>query len=210
MDVATRTERPASDAGELARGDAPSPPRERTVGLAVASPWARFWARWFDLALGSLVLGFALIVPFAVTAVVAPRLYELILRLHRFWWTFVFTPVVIAMEAAVYAMFGNTPGKRLLGLKVLSLEGERLELGRILRRNFGMYVLGLGMMLPAVPLFTLVRAYHTGTHGERQPWDVATRSLCYSVGNTRIRTWLGAALTVTLVIATFGLGAGGE
>jgi hypothetical protein len=66
------------------------------------------------------------------------------------------------------------------------------------------------MMLPAVPLFTLARAHYRAKDGEPLPWEVATDSRCYSVRNTTLRTWIGAAITVSLALAIFGLGTAGE
>jgi len=191
-------------------GDASSRGRHGSVALVVASPWARYWARMFDLTIGWVVLWLALTLPAAGIAFAAPGVLEAISQLPSFWFTFFLTPLVLAMEGALYAIFGNTPGKSLLALKVLSLEGERLELGRILQRELGVYALGLGTMLPVVPLFTLIRAHHTAKDGDPQPWDVSTRSRCYSVRNTTIRTWIGAALTAAIAFAMFALGTGGE
>lgn len=210
MSIRGEAHGPAAGEERANGGDASLGGRGDVAVLTVAGPWARYWARMFDLTCGALVLWLVLILPGGVIGVMAQRTFEVSEQLSDFWVTFFLTPVVVALDAVLYDALGNTPGKWLLGLRVLSLDGDRLAIGRALRRNFGMYVLGLGMALPVVPLFTLVRAYHKAKDGEPQPWDVATRSRCYSVRNTTTRTLIGAAITVCLVLATAAMGAAGE
>lgn len=202
--MATQGDRANSNAGaeRRSRGDAASHGREEWVALTVAGPWPRCWAKMFDLTLGALLL----LLPAGVVAFVAPSVFQAFMRVSSISSNFLFTALVVAIEAMLYGVFGNTPGKRLLGLKVLSLEGDRLGLRRMFRRDFGVFFLGMGMCLPLVSVFTLVRAHHKAKDGEPQPWDVATRSRCYSVRNEAIRTWIGAAITVALALAIFGAG----
>ena len=74
-------------------------------------------------------------------------------------------PIALAVDALLYRVVGNTPGKALLGLRVGTLDGKPLSLGQYLNRNFSVWVSGLALGFPLINLFTMAyqsRRLHRG------------------------------------------------
>jgi uncharacterized RDD family membrane protein YckC len=124
-------------------------------GLPIASPGARLLARlidiaavgglalvansWFLYQLGRETVRFFEQAP-EVEAAVASRINTLLFVI-----TLVTAAVWLAYEVPALANTGQTPGKRVLGIKVMRLEeGDRLGFGRALRR---WWTLGLPTLL---------------------------------------------------------------
>jgi hypothetical protein len=112
----------------------------------------------------------------------------------------------MVLDAGVYAMLGNTPGKALVGITVTSVDGRRLSYGNALRRNFGVYWSGLGTGFPIVTLGTVLRAHSIVSGGQLTSWDknVGSQVLGRTSG---IRTWVGAAAYFVLLVGLAQLNA---
>ncbi|CAG4909185.1 Chaperone protein DnaJ [Paraburkholderia saeva] len=78
-------------------------------------------------------------------------------------------PVAMIFDAAIYGVFGNTPGKAILGLKVTGLDGRRLTCTEYARRNLSVWVRGWGLGIPFVSLVTMFVQYRT-LRREKQTW----------------------------------------
>lgn len=122
---------------------------------SIASGWPRFFARLFDfwlvgsvitLSIVSAVFFMGLSVPNWVYNPIAKILFVLIL-----------SAILLTLDAAIYKVFGNTPGKALLGLNVLTLDFKPLTFGRYLYRNFSMWFRGLAL---GIPVITFVAMYY--------------------------------------------------
>lgn len=75
------------------------------------------------------------------------------------------------LEAVVLGVFGTTPGKRLLGLRVLDERGEAPGIPRALRRAFSVYARGLAFgLFILTPIAILVAGGQTLSKGQA-PWD---------------------------------------
>ena len=53
--------------------------------------------------------------------------------------------VWIILEASMLHLWRTTPGKALLGIRVLGADGGNLSLGRSLLRSLRVYLMGMGM-----------------------------------------------------------------
>lgn len=122
---------------------------------SIASGWPRFFARLFDfwlvgsvitLSIVSAVFFMGLSVPNWVYNPIAKILFVLIL-----------SAILLTLDAAIYKVFGNTPGKALLGLNVVTLDFKPLTFGRYLYRNFSMWFRGLAL---GIPVITFVAMYY--------------------------------------------------
>lgn len=180
--------------------------QEIPLAPAVAGPWPRYWAKTFDLSLLVFILslGIAFVAP-GVTMGMKNR--ALLGMKNEALLGIILLPLAVMIETIIYGMFGSTPGKWLLGIRVLpaglwklSTRGGGLEFRTILRRNFGAYWSGLGLGIPLVAVFTMLTAYNKALRGEPQPWDSGTDSRCYAVRGSTARTWIGAAITIFLIV----------
>lgn len=139
-------------------GAPPLPARRPPEALDLdwtASAWPRWFARSFDvwwqtglvaLVLGSILCRFS---PAFLAWIDTPFGWKL--------FGLACIPVGLLLDAAVHAVAGNTPGKALLGLHLLTLDGRRPGLKELVRRNLHLWSAGLGLGLPAVGLATMAR-----------------------------------------------------
>jgi len=136
--------------------------------LASAGPWRRFFARAFDLHWESLIVA-------AVALWLVPV---------RFWASpyaivaiiFATLPLALVLDALVFAVFGATPGKALLGLKVVGLHAEPLKAPGYLARNAALWIEGLGLGVPVLTLITLYVALRKVRRKQSTAWDRAKGS----------------------------------
>lgn len=150
----------------------------------VAGPWLRFFARSVDIQIWSVLLAFTagLLLPalFADNAFLTGQLGS-----RLFGWALV--PFALALDAAAYSVFGNTPGKFTAGIKVKSLAGDKVSFSTYLKRNFGMYWFGLGADIPIVVLVTMWSNYGRAEGNEAVRWDesAATRPFVKAASTPR-------------------------
>jgi len=110
--------------------------------------WPRFFARIFDLwwetPLAALLMGSFL---FFLYPELGDELFYLMCL-----------PVALFFDAVVYTIYGNTPGKALLRVKVVNkLDGSPLIFSQYLGRNLKLWIAGLAFGLPLFNIFTMAR-----------------------------------------------------
>lgn len=145
----------------------PIPPKTKMspLLLPMASAWPRFFARSFDLWWESLIVAFALSAVLSyyflgfgnwINKPGSDQLFGILC-----------IPICLFLDALFYACFKNTPGKALLGLTVSTFDGSRLSFSRYLKRDFSMWISGLGGGIPIVTLVTMVK--QSRRLGKNQP-----------------------------------------
>lgn len=180
----------------------PAPAPARTLeGLPIpeeidiATPWRRFWARWLDVILGACLIGFML-------GTVRPSFYGPggFGAAHSQLFGWFMTPVVMLLDAVIYALFGNTAGKAIAGIVVRDdSSGERLPFLVYLKRNFELYFVGLGTAFPLASLFTLYGSFRKADRGEPLSWDLSADSRVIARSVNPVRTWVVAVVYIALV-----------
>ena len=135
------------------QAEAPNPQK-------LATRWPRFFARWLDWTLYillsplySLVLGLLLLPVVSFGEEVMNEASEglgifFIILAVIFGWLFLFF-----LDAIVYALFGNTLGKKLMGIQVLEADGRKVSRSRYFRRNLQVFLEGYALGIP--PLFLI-------------------------------------------------------
>ncbi len=130
-------------------------------------PYRRFFARWFDIYLYLLLL----------CSVVRFSGYDLLEAMMSSWAMFSLLPFVL-LEAIVLHLTKTTPGKFLLGLRVVGPEEEALSLRAALVRSLRVYILGLGLM-PCFGVLTGICHVYCIWYLMRRneaPWDAASQN----------------------------------
>lgn len=126
----------------------------------------RFWARWLDLTLYSAVwwLGMWAVGQNIEAALINPW----IMFFHYMPW--------FAIEAFLIQRFATTPGKWLLGIRVVNLDGSHLDLAASTRRAMRVLFTGIGFGFSYLAVFCQVLSLvvskrigttlwdHTGSH----------------------------------------------
>jgi uncharacterized RDD family membrane protein YckC len=170
---------PPADATGAAWSVAPQtlPAPEPAVAATPAGPWPRFVARKIDLSINLILLGgvIGMVRPSVIPSDALNHLgATLLLGLLSL-------PFAMILDAVVYSVFGNTPGKWLAGIRVMRFDKSSVPFATYLRRNFGVYWSGLGANVPLVTLITLLSAHDKASRGEAQSWDEAAGTRAYKV-----------------------------
>jgi len=153
----------------------PEPPpinpdeRGHLAALPLAGPWRRFFARIVDMWILGIILG--LLSGYAI----ATQSTAFALWIQKPGSEYVFgwflAPFILATEAAIFALFGTTPGKAMLGVKMINMDGQKITGKQYLKRQIGVYWYGLGTAFPFVPLFTMVRQHGRVKAGKQAGYD---------------------------------------
>lgn len=125
-------------------------------------PWIRYWARSFDFLLFSVIFGGAAAIFMPGIESVNDTLFGILLL---FAYNFA--------EPAMLALFGTTPFKALLCVRVRNQDGSKLSYVQGLRRMMTMWVNGQGLGIPLVQLFACLHAYNRLTKEGITSWDKA-------------------------------------
>lgn len=134
--------------------------------IRIAPAWARFVARMVDCTLYAS-LAMALIYAFKL-----PFNEYLLPSGPTFW-----LPMII-LEALLLNNFGTTPGKKLMGIRVLSIDGDtKLGFGRALSRCFSVTVLGMGCFLFPFNIIMMIVAFFMHRRRGITLWDARAYTL---------------------------------
>lgn len=132
----------------------PVPPTVAVPITLYQGTWRRFFARtfdvWWEILLVSLLVGYVLGTYSAVFVEWINGSSSALL-----FGIFVL-PLAMLLDAAVFSVAGNTPGKFLLGLSVVTVKFERPDFATYLKRNMNVYIQGLALGIPLINLFTMV------------------------------------------------------
>ena len=153
----------------------PEPPpinpddRGHLAALPMAGPWRRFLARSIDMWILGVTLG--LIFGYAI----GTQSTAFALWIQKPGSEYVFgwflAPFILATEAAIFALFGTTPGKAMLCVKVINVDGQKISGTQYLKRQMGVYWYGLGTAFPFVTLFTMARQHWRVKAGKEAGYD---------------------------------------
>ncbi len=148
----------------------------------------RFWARWFDL---SAYLAIWWLVLWATGRDIGSILRNPWVILPQF------APWMI-LEIILIHYAATTPGKWLLGLRVVNADGTRLDLMQSTRRAFGVYVLGIGLGWEIVSVFCMGLSALTTKRLGATMWDHFPK---HRVRSSPLRVWGILAVIFGIYIA---------
>lgn len=125
--------------------------------------WRRFWARWLDLTLYSGIWWFGMWA--ARQDIEAALLNPWVMFLQYVPW--------FAIEPLLLHYAGTTPGKWLLSLEVVNLDGSRLDLPAAIRRSLRVMFTGVGFGWPFLAVFCQTLSVFTAKRLGTTLWDHA-------------------------------------
>lgn len=136
----------------------------------LAGPWARWCARMLDT-----LFAFVLIV-WMVDG------YLWLTKGLRLWIGIevgVFPPVILGLllllmpvlDALIVTLFGNTPFKALLGVRVVGPNGRRLSFGASVLRNMQVAIVGSGLMVGLIAVAAMAWQWHRVRRGLPANYD---------------------------------------
>ena len=174
------------DAAQYLGQVSPPAPAEDRVAVAVC-PWRRYWARQLDLFLCTLLIVGVLTLGFHVNLVKSGRLLQLVS-------TYLALGVMLVVEPLLLRLFGTTPGKALLGLRVTYQDGTHLSYVDAQARTWDVISRGMGWNLPVYSLYRLWKCYHAQSDGEEMAWDWEGEYACHAKEGA---WWRGAAFVAS-------------
>jgi RDD family/GYF domain 2 len=121
----------------------------------------RFWARWFDL---MIYLAAWWLLMYVVGGNIKAMILNQWVHLSLFipWF---------AIEAALLHWFGTTPGKWLLGIRVMNEDGSALTLKSAILRSLIVWIAGLGFGWGFLTALCHVMSWFTARNIGKPVWD---------------------------------------
>lgn len=166
-----------------------------------AGPWRRYFARMFDFAVFSIIWSSFLYFAFDVNLFDSSLLEDCLD-------TLVMLVLVLIFEPLLLSIFGTTPGKFLLGMRVRKIGGGKLSYIQGIRRTFGVILRGMGLNIFIVDLICMWRARKAVLRREILPWETDNRLELYKspwqVPAFVVSRCLLAFFSATLVLNSIG------
>lgn len=135
-------------------------------------PWRRYFARIIDITVLSAALGLVLgIALFAASPALYEKLFLGEVAQNRVTEAMLSTLLVVPVLMLLIGLFGTTPGKWFMGVRITRRDGQPIGLGAALAREFDVYVRGFALGVPIISLFTLIAGYKTLTSDGVASWD---------------------------------------
>ncbi len=133
-----------------------------------ASPLSRLLAQGIDFTVGVILAGFVLGVHYALKP---PG--KIGINLADFTLAFWLLPATLLPQALMVTLFGNTIGKRSMGLRIRRGDGGRPGLLTMLIRQVRVWIEGFGLGLHLIAPFTMAQSRRRLVRGQRTRWDQA-------------------------------------
>lgn len=164
--------------------------------MDMARAWPRFWAKNVDIVIYAVVAGGALGLVFPATFVALSEQPGGMLLVSM-----LLLPFALVIDAIVLAATGGSPGKWLAGLRLETMEGEKVGMDTALKRNLLLWVRGLWLGIPLLILVGYIKSYNDVQASGRTQWDDATETRVADRHGGEFRTILVAAAAIVLRVA---------
>lgn len=165
------------------------PPELPAQAVTPAQLLRRFWARWFDLHMFGLVW-------WGSMRLAGHDLAELMTDMWMLVWQML---PWFAIETLMIHLWGTTPGKALLGIRVRQADGRPPPIGASIWRSLRVWTLGLGLGMPLMVLLCQGLSFWVSRRIGRPLWDVAGDHRVSVAAVLPVRVVLFVALFVLLV-----------
>ncbi|WP_270880859.1 RDD family protein [Paenibacillus aestuarii] len=164
----------------------------------VARPWTRYWARGLDMLILAFLLGILMnILP---TIFFNTRFEGLFLGIMTLM-------LSIPFEACLLKLWGTTPGKWILGIRIRDLEGQKPKFSKALQRSVLVWWRGQGAGLPIVSLIFHLRGYQQLKYDlGKTTWDRDSEIVVSHRSKSwwgELLVWLAATLIIYFRIKSF-------
>jgi len=170
---------------------------EKVIPSSKPRPWIRLWARSFDIFIFVFITAFLLGVTEAlldVEVLTAPEFMNNPLS------NLFFLPLAFVVDSIAFVLFGNTPGKAILNIHLKNSDGSNLQFSQVIRRNFAVWIKGLGFGIPIITLFTMASA-----HGDLKKRGICTWDINQNINVEHGKVgWLRGLSYTACYLALFG------
>ncbi|WP_206459825.1 RDD family protein [Anaerovorax sp. IOR16] len=136
------------------------------------NPWRRYFSRMID---GIIINAIILLVTVLIVRNINSKIYETVSFSNVYIMiTLIIIFIFFFIEPLLLYQFGTTPGRWILGIKLIS-EKEQVPLTfkRLIVRNWQCFLYGFGLGFPIISLFTMLNAFdyvNQNSNGQSK-WD---------------------------------------
>lgn len=173
--------------------------QKQATGGICPYPWRRFWARWLDGLIYSMIWDLFLMLCLRINTGSGRSLGEMLLNLAAI------SLLMLALEPLLLQQWGTTPGKWILGISLHHREGRRLTYQEGAARTWRMLLSGMGLRIPFYEWYRCYKSYKSCAEGQSLSWD---ESVSFSIKENRWQRIALFGVTVLLIMAVITLGAG--
>lgn len=162
----------------------------------ICIPWRRYFARSADIAfytaLWNIFLALALHIKITARSGGGGVLDNIVVLVLMF-----------VLEPVLLSLFGTTPGKWILGIRVTDNEGDLMTYRDALARTWSVLLRGMGLGIPFYSLFRLWESYKADTGEETLDWEYHSAITLKDEKSWRIFAYFGlyAALIGVLLLS---------
>jgi len=162
--------------------------------VITATPWSRFWARFLDTNIWAIPAAILLYI-------LLPRGVWNFLRLEsaEYLQYLASIPFIVLFDAICMSIFGQSPGKAILGIRLTNQDGTRLTFFEVVKRDFSLFLRGFGLGIPIVALITLIWSFVKVNGRDQAGWDRKCHTVVIREGACFERT----AIVVFLMFSIF-------
>jgi hypothetical protein len=126
----------------------------------VVAPWSRYFARWLDMWIGSSIF-------IGLLAIVYPEIFQI----PNVVLVFILSAVYVILESFMLVIWGTTPGKYLLNIKLIPESQKKFTFNLAFNRSANVWIKGLGCGVSIISIITLIVAYKKLTEDKITTWD---------------------------------------
>ena len=177
---------------ELKNGPEAPRPILKDIPPRVTSPWKRYFARFFDLAVYEFIFDLILVYLFYISPI---RLAESAFATIS---TFAALVMMLFIEPTLLSSWGTTPGKWIFGLSVRDKEGFKLTWNEAFTRTQRVLWYGMGIMVPIYSLVRMWKSYQS-CFEDTLEWEISTALELKDEKKWRIFAYAKAWLLLILV-----------
>jgi uncharacterized RDD family membrane protein YckC len=165
--------------------------------VVLATAWQRFWSRNLDLIFLSLLISFlsgVLKYHFPESFSAPANLNEVLASY------FLMFTISVAFDAFCLAVFGQTFGRALAGIRVIKKTGNRLTFFEAFYRNVLVFIFGMFFIIPFLECISMLFAYFRVRDGVETIWDQSLDTYVVSESASLGSTFLTAVLSIFLLV----------
>ncbi|MDE6641500.1 MAG: MerR family transcriptional regulator [Acetatifactor sp.] len=162
------------------------------------TPWRRYFARSMDLLLYSVIWDVFLALVMGVNISMRSAGGKILDKI-------VILSVMLFVEPVLLALFGTTPGKWILGLRVTDNAGECLTFEEARARTWKVCLHGMGLSIPIWSIVRMWKSYKVCVEEETQEWEYHSAVTLKDERGWRTAAYLGACI-FCLAVFVFAFG----
>lgn len=173
----------------------------KPVTSNLQSPWRRFFARGMDLFIYNAIWGIFLTFVMNVNVSIRSQGAGILDTIVAF-------SMMLLLEPLMLALFGTTPGKWILGLRVEDHDGRYLYYTEGLSRTWTVILRGFGLNIPFYRIYRQWKSYSACKEGETLDWEHDSVLILADQKHRRTVTYIGINVAIFIgLIFVLNLGA---